>query len=356
MDVLDHQLILCPGHRDAARYHASTRGQGLSRGWFGAVARYERVAQIHGLLAATDGSLSLERLCALTGASSATVKRGVRFLRETMQAPVSYDRDTGGYRLERTAASAAVTPVLDPEDLGRLLEASELLAQIPPGLFKEEMRALRTRLRHFLPPKPHGRGDIGDRIRLLTAPHGAVDEAVFETIRKALLAQKRLRVVYRLADGSHTPPVIASPLRLIFHRGQWHLALWCHRGREIVLQPLAAFVAAEALTLPGHVVSLRTLEARLAAGYGLAVGEAAATAVLRFGPQAAATVLATTFHPRQSVEVEADGHLVVRVPYVDPTDLILDVCRHGPDVEVLAPADLRSQVAERLSEAAARYA
>jgi len=45
----------------------------------------------------------------------------------------------------------------------------------------------------------------------------------------------------------------------------------------------------------------------------------------------------------------------VRVPYANAMELILDICRYGPDVEVIEPERLRLCVAERLRLAAEQY-
>ncbi len=48
------------------------------------MARYERVAEIYDLLANASEPIALETLCSALNASSATVKRLVRFLREQL--------------------------------------------------------------------------------------------------------------------------------------------------------------------------------------------------------------------------------------------------------------------------------
>jgi len=46
----------------------------------------------------------------------------------------------------------------------------------------------------------------------------------------------------------------------------------------------------------------------------------------------------------------------VRIPYADHRELILDILRYGPDVEVLEPPELREQVRTQLTKALERYA
>ncbi len=44
------------------------------------------------------------------------------------------------------------------------------------------------------------------------------------------------------------------------------------------------------------------------------------------------------------------------MPYSDPTELLMDVLRHVPDVEVIAPQDLRSAFVQRLRAGLERHA
>jgi predicted DNA-binding transcriptional regulator YafY len=62
------------------------------------------------------------------------------------------------------------------------------------------------------------------------------------------------------------------------------------------------------------------------------------------------------WHPKQRSSVERDGSFVLEFPYADDRELIGDILRHGAEVEVLAPKELRGRVREQLAAAARRYA
>ena len=78
--------------------------------------------------------------------------------------------------------------------------------------------------------------------------------------------------------------------------------------------------------------------------------------MLRFEPVRARWVSRENWHPSQEGHFELDGAWILRVPFSDPRELIMDILRHGEDVQVLAPATLRQAVREQLTRAAARYA
>ena len=77
--------------------------------------------------------------------------------------------------------------------------------------------------------------------------------------------------------------------------------------------------------------------------------------VLRFVPGVASRVLEATWHPTQSVETEPDGSLRWRATVAGTIEIRLWILSWGDDVEVLAPASLRDDVAATHRRAAARY-
>jgi predicted DNA-binding transcriptional regulator YafY len=77
--------------------------------------------------------------------------------------------------------------------------------------------------------------------------------------------------------------------------------------------------------------------------------------VLRFAPRVAARVLEATWHPTQSVATDADGSLHWRATVSGTIEIRLWILAWGDDVEVLAPASLRNDVAATLHRAATSY-
>ena len=51
----------------------------------------------------------------------------------------------------------------------------------------------------------------------------------------------------------------------------------------------------------------------------------------------------------------SDGSYLLQVPYTDDRELLMDVLRHGDEVEVLGPEELRNRIKAILHSAAAKY-
>lgn len=116
------------------------------------------------------------------------------------------------------------------------------------------------------------------------------------------------------------------------------------RVREAEIRPAQAIAVAET-----------ELDEVLGSGYGIFSGRDVTWAKLRFSPTAARWVAAETWHPKQKTTIESGGSYVLELPYSDDRELLRDILKHGADVEVLAPASLRSKLKAELASAAKRY-
>ena len=90
-------------------------------------------------------------------------------------------------------------------------------------------------------------------------------------------------------------------------------------------------------------------------GYGIFSGDQVQWATLRFSPERARWVGREVWHPKQKMRVEKDGHLVLEVPFTDARELMMDVLRHGAQVEAVGPKFLRDALIKELKNLTTLY-
>jgi len=146
-----------------------------------------------------------------------------------------------------------------------------------------------------------------------------------------------------------------SPQRLVCYRESWYLDAWCHLREDIRSFAVDGIRQAEVLDQRAKEVAERELDEVLGESYGIFSGRARAWAKLRFTPARARWIAAEEWHPKQRASFEPDGSYVLEFPYGDDRELIGDILRHGPEVEVLAPKALRARCREQLKAAQRRY-
>ena len=97
------------------------------------------------------------------------------------------------------------------------------------------------------------------------------------------------------------------------------------------------------------------LERALQRAWDIIADQPPTAVVLRFAPAVAARVGETTWHTSQVLEPEPDGSVVFRVTVAGTIEIRLWILSWGDEVEVLAPAELRADVAATHRRAVERY-
>jgi predicted DNA-binding transcriptional regulator YafY len=321
--------------------------------------RTERFYKIDQLLG-DRRCVPMDTLIEALGASRATVKRDLEYLRDRLHAPIVWDRARRGYRYDASdpRASGYKLPGLwfSAAEIHALLTLQQLLANLGDGLLKPHIQPLLARLEALLESRDVTGKEVRKRIRILHMATRATKLAHFETVASATLGRRRLRIRYRARSSDTESWREISPQRLVYYRDNWYLDAWCHLRNALRVFSVDAIGAAEMLENTARAVSERRLDAELAGGYGIFAGRKLSWARLRFTPARARWVSVEQWHPEQRGRFEADGSWLLELPYSAEHELLMDLLRYGPDVEVLSPARLRAHVREQLAAAVLRYA
>ncbi len=294
------------------------------------------------------------------GVSRATVKRDLQYLRDRFSAPLIYDREAGGYRFEQAAAHAPKYELpglwFNASEIHALLMMQHLLEEVQPGLLGPHIAPLQARLNNLLGSRDDAPEDIAQRIRLVHAARRQADLRHFEVIATALLGRRRLSIRHWHRGTDTETEREVSPQRLVWYRDNWYLDAWCHLRDGIRSFAVDAIQQAALLDRKAKEVAKKRLDAVLGAGYGIFAGAEVEWAKLRFSPEHARWVASEQWHPEQRSAFAADGSYLLEVPYANPTELLMDILRHGAGVEVLGPASLRKCIRDEAAALAARYA
>ena len=316
--------------------------------------RFRRYYRLHQILSSRRLPVSrvvLER--ELGGCSSATVKRIIEELRN-YGAPIEYIRDRNGYRYTPGAAFELPGIWFSPSEIEALFVAGHLLERAEPGLLAETLAPLKQKLQKILAQEHLGGGELARRVRILRmAGRGA--GKFFDTVADALSRRGRLHIEYRARSSNETTWRVISPQRLVHYRDNWYLDAWCHLRKGLRSFSLECIRSAQLLERSARDIPERTLDAHFTATYGIFAGAQRHIAVLRFTAERARWVAEEQWHPNQEGSFLGDGSYELKVPYGDPRELIGDILRHGPEVEVTGPEALRAEVAAALEQALSRY-
>ncbi|MEJ2466791.1 MAG: WYL domain-containing protein [Candidatus Thiodiazotropha sp.] len=318
--------------------------------------RFDRIFELNRILQTARYPVSRQRLEEALECSRATVKRLIEEMRLYLNAPIVYDRKYNGYRYDPAEGEMYQLPGLwfNASELQALLATQQLLEGVQPGLLDSHLQPLKRKIDDLLSRQPGSGEAVSRRIRLLRAaarPAGPY----FTLIAGALAARQRLHLLYYNRSRDALSEREVSPQRLTHYRDNWYLDAWCHLRRGLRTFSLDAVREARALDSPAKEVADSVLDDHYAGAYGIFSGRAQHQAVLRFSPERARWVSMESWHPQQQSQWLADGGYELILPYSQPEELVMDLLRYGPDVEVIEPPALREMVLEKLSATIDRY-
>ena len=321
--------------------------------------RFNQIFAVHRALCNARVPVSRPRLQELLeDCSSSTLTRVLREMRDMLHAPIEYDRDKAGYSYVTDSAGASFElPGLwfNAAELYALLSCQRLLGNIQPGFLDEHLGPLRKRIDEIFRSQRLKPSEVERRVRILAMAQRVPAADIFKPLASALLQRRQIRIEYHGRARDVIGERLLSPQRLVHYRDNWYLDAWDHDKNEIRTFSVDRVRMVHPTQQRARDVADAELDAELGPSYGIFSGPAKNIATLRFTAERARWVADECWHPRQQSVWLPDGRYELRLPYNDAHELVMDILRYGPDVEVVGPKALRQEVAGRLEAAAAVY-
>ena len=320
--------------------------------------RYQRLLSLHRILKSARYPVSLTRLIEELECSRATVYRDIAFLRDALGAPIESSGEPTTFHYAGATADSFELPGLwlSSAELESLLAMHQLLARTGGEMLTGTLAPLRQRIEHLLQQQNRGRRFPIERIRVTRSQSRRLDQQVFRAVAGAVLERQQLRFQYRARSTDQQSLRTVSPQRLTHYRENWYLDALDHDRMALRSFSLDRIGEPCVLPQPASDVADAELEAQLAAAYGIFSGPAKSWATLRFSARAARWVAEEHWHSKQEGEFLPDGRYQLKLPYGNARELLMDVLRYGPDVEVVAPVALREEARIQLQLALQAYA
>ncbi|MDE2615221.1 MAG: WYL domain-containing protein, partial [Burkholderiales bacterium] len=193
----------------------------------------ERLARISQRLE-PGRAVSTAALASELEVSESTIKRDLALMRNRLNAPLVYDREQSGWRLDAKAALPGAQYQLpgmwfSAEEILALLTMQQLLENLDAGdLLAGHLKVLRRRLEKALDVGVRASEEAARRIRVATLAARPMNLPHFQAIGTALLRRERAVLRYRSRGRDETSEREVSPQRLIHYRDNWYLDAWCH--------------------------------------------------------------------------------------------------------------------------------
>ena len=321
------------------------------------MSKVERLYHLHNILSQRRTPISRQDLMQRLECSQATFYRLVAELRDYLGAPLEQDEDNRGFYYDRSYDQPFELPGIwiSPAELQALLTARQVLGNVQPGLLEGELESLQGRISSLLQQKGVDAEEGQSRIHIQQVAGRAVPNHLFQDVMGALIGRQRLHIKYHGRRKDDISERDISPQRLTQYRNSWYLDAWCHKAEGLRSFSLERISEQKLLDEDVREISDKVLTGHYDSAYGIFSGPADNIAVLKFTAEMSRWIAEEQWHPDQKGFYDDEGAWTLELPFSSARELVMDILRYGPEVEVLSPDFLRDAVAASAREAAALY-
>jgi predicted DNA-binding transcriptional regulator YafY len=227
----------------------------------------------------------------------------------------------------------------------------QLLSGLQHGVLDNLIGPVRDRLEKILHARQLAGASLAEKVKIKPLNVRRLPETTYALVVQALAQSKRLSMAYHARRGSKGEERVISPQRLVHYRDNWYCDAWCHKRDALRSFSLDRMQSVELVNEDCYSLSDEVLDAHYASSYGIFNGTASETAVLRFSAHAAEWVADEIWHPQQSGHWLTDGRYELTIPYHESPELVGEIMRWMPDVQVVAPMKLKQRVVSLLESA-----
>lgn len=313
--------------------------------------KQQQITLTHQILRSRKTPISKAHLLQRLECSESTLKRIFKALRNDYNAPLAYQADPSGYLYTNDRFELNLPGLwTSPETLLALVSMQKLLEQMRLDLLDEHLQSLKQEIEQHLKRKKI-KADHIHRIRILPITARITNKTDFQIIASALLQRQTLQITYHARGDNQLSQRIISPQRLAHYKDNWYLDAWCHNKQALRIFALDRIQTLATDQTPCIEIEDVVLNAQLASSYGIFSGQAQHNAILIFSAQRARWVADETWHPKQQSKWLADGRYQLQIPYADERELLMDIMRQLPEVQVVSPPELKQKLEQILNQA-----
>lgn len=282
--------------------------------------------------------------------SQKTIQRDIDFLRDSLNAPIDYDRERKGFYYTDTHWFMPSISVSEG-DLLAIMVAEKALEQYRGTPIAAELERVFSKITDLLPDKITIRPElIFNKFSFTTPPTRAIDMETWSTVVRGLVNQKRLSMTYRSPEKGVTPGRVVMPLHMANLQGEWYLFAKVE-GEDRVRQFSIGRIQSVKLTDQSFEMPADFNPATLLSNtFGrFVLNDHNHSVRLLFSKEVAAWVLEKQWGPRQIIRKRKNGDIELSFSAAGVYEVFRWVMAWGRWVTVLAPAELKKMVSEEIS-------
>lgn len=233
------------------------------------------------------------------------------------------------------------------EELFSLLALYQMIDSLSEGLLSGHFQDFKQRILQVLGSKQESQ-NLTRNVKIIPIASPSIDNDRLNKVTEAIANQQQLKIQFWNRHEDTVTDRNISPYQLVRYRDRWFIDAFCHLRESLRSFSLEAIIHISPLNIDAIPPSESQLKAFYQSSYGIFNGQATKIAILNFSAYQARWVKDQQWHPQQTSAWLDDGRYQLQLPYNTDPEFIQDILKFGPEVEVIAPPDLRSKIIDKL--------
>lgn len=294
------------------------------------------------------------KLAAQFEISDKTAQRSIEYFRDRLLAPLEYDYFKKGYYYTDQALQHPVSRISE-EELLALLISRKLITEASAGSLGDELGKVSKRLGSLLAANLPGRAHPEEAFFFRWKNLTPIDAQTFKIVTSALLHGRMLNFSYYSPSSGRKGQRFVEPHHMVNYMGNWHLIAYCHLRQAWRDFLLSRMTECQIIETSFAIRPKSEWQPFLQDTFGIYQNKEKFDVVLRFTPTRSRWVKEEMWHEGQTEQLAEDGSLIRTIPASHAAEIMMEILKHGAQVEVLEPVWLREKMAAELRTAAQMY-
>lgn len=283
-----------------------------------------------------------------------TAQRSIEYFRDRLIVPLEYNFFKKGYHYTDPTFQLSVTRISE-EELLALLISRKLITEASAGSLGDELGRVSKRLGSLLAANLPGRAHPEDAFSFRWKNINPTDPQTFKIVTSALLQGRLLTFSYHAPSKVKGVIRTVEPHHMVNYMGNWHLIAFCHLRNDWRDFLLGRMTKCHMENMEFQIRDREDWQPFLQNTFGIYQNRANFNVVLRFTPERSRWVKEEVWHDGQSEDFQEDGSLIRTIPASHEAEIMMEVLKHGAQVEVLEPGWLRDKVVKEIKDAVKNY-
>jgi predicted DNA-binding transcriptional regulator YafY len=299
-----------------------------------------------------------ESMATALGVSRRTAFEDCALLRDQLMAPVAFDAERRGWYYTEPAFPVPAT-FLTAAAAAAVRHAITVAREYLDAAEAAQLEAVVIHLAAHVPDAlPRGRESAGGALHAtprLGTPSAAGD--LLAACDVAIARRRKLRLRYHGAHRDADTDRVVRPYHLHNELGEWYLLAHCESRDGVRTFALARVTEWEPAGDDASFTRPKGFNpvAEIGRGFGIRHSEALVEVVIRFSAYQARWTRERRYHESQTLLELPDGGVEMALRVAGTAEVKRWVLGFGPEAEVLAPEELRKEIAADLERMRERY-